>query len=261
MTTIESEMKRLEGLRTRYATVNSAIVQAKDVIVRGHRTISAARVAAVIDPETNTPKATETLCKRADSEMKAAEAEIQKLTIEAEALSGAIARIEGEIVPKRHAERLGIQGELSERYKAIARRMYEAANLLEALSAEAKSIFDGASSEFAKSETCEGQCPVLRSAGLAPIWDPAWIGFGQGTRRNNVVGAIYDFDPTLIDEADPVALAKRHQEQHRRNESERIERERQAMLQHTEPAKVPGEVRGKVLIPNPQNPNWFRKQI
>jgi hypothetical protein len=149
-----------------------------------------------------------------------------------------------------------------ERYSAIARRILEAANALAAASAEAKSLFDTATLEFPKGEQCEGQGLVRQAAGLVRIWDPAWISYGgQGSRRDTAVSAVYDFDASLVDESDPVACQRLNQEQHRRREFERFERERQARARQDEPAKAPGEVRGKVLIPNPYNPNWFRKQI
>jgi hypothetical protein len=264
---IESEMKRMEALQSKYASVNAAIVQARETVVRGHRQIGEARIAAVLEPEKYTPKVTEALCKKLDAEVKTAEAEIQKLSPEAEALSGAIACIETEILPLRHGERLHKQSTLRERYAAIASRMLEAANALAALSAEAKSIYDGTHAAFPKDELCEGQ-PIVRAfAGLSSIWDPTWINYGDGCRRDLVVEAVWNFDRTLVDPTDRVALTKEHQENYRLQRSAEIEKERQARLRQDrrgpedEPAKGPREVRGKVLIPNPQNPNWYQKQI
>jgi hypothetical protein len=263
----ESEINKLETLRSKYGTVNAAIVQARNEIVRCHREIGEARIAAALDSEANPPKTVEARCRKFESELKAAQAEIEKLTPEAAALSGAIDHLEREIAPKRHAERLNKQVGLMERYTAIARRILEAANALAAASTEAKSLFDSATLEFPKDEQCEGQGLVRQAAGLVRAWDPAWISYGQGSRRDVAVAAVYDFDPTLVDETDPVACMKRHDELQRRELRERAERERAARLRQDgrtpqdEPAKAPGEVRGKVLIPNPQNPNWFRSQI
>lgn len=223
---IENEMKRLEALQANYASINAAVVQARETIIRCHRQIGEARVAAVIDPEANSPKTTESLCKKLDAEMKAAEAEISKLTPEAEALSGAIARIEGQIIPKRHAERVTKQYAIRKRYAAIAARLLEAVNALAALSAEAKSIYDGAFAAYPKDESLEGQDVVRRYAGLAPIWDEQWISYGNGSRRDVIVNAVWLFDRTLVSASDPVAISNQHQEDFFRQESERQNRER-----------------------------------
>jgi hypothetical protein len=237
---LEHEMQKLEALRTKRDAVSGAIAEARNAAVRCTREIGEARVAGVLDPEQNPAKAVEARCAKLERELKVAQSEIEKATPELSALGAAINHLEREIVPKRHAERLNKQAEFRERYTAIARRKLEAANTLAALSAEEKFIFDSASSEFPKDELCEGQAVVMRFAGLAPIWDPAWIDYGQGSRRDLVVGAVWEFDRSLVDPTDHVALAKQHQEDYRRAESERIERERNNRKWGRPTPKLPG---------------------
>ncbi|HEX3745399.1 MAG TPA: hypothetical protein VHW09_15755 [Bryobacteraceae bacterium] len=248
---IESEMKHLEELRIKQTSVNSAIAKARTEIIDCHRQIRDARISAVTDPEANPPKATEALCKKLESELKTAEALVAKLTPEAEVLSGAVARIESEIVPRRHAERLAKQNALRERYVAIATRMLESANALAALSAEAKSLYDGAHADIPKDEICDGQEVVRRFAGLAPVWDEQWINYGFGSRRDVVVNAVWQFERTLVDAEDPVARNNQHQEDFRRLEFERIERERNRHWSNRplETERSPNHQRGVVRHP------------
>jgi hypothetical protein len=64
------------------------------------------------------------------------------------------------------------------------------------------------------------------SKGISLSLCPAWVGYGQGTRRDLVVGNVFDYDRTLVDVADPVAVLKLHQEEHNRRRSREIEDER-----------------------------------
>lgn len=226
MTQIESEVERLEALRGKQAASNSAIATARNEIARCGREIGEVRVAGVLFPEENPWKTVEARCKKLESELKAAQGEIDTLTPQVAALSGAIEQLEREIGPKRHAARVASQNEARKSYAAVAREILEAANALSACVAKARAIHFSASQEFPKAEECEGHAPVMQSAGLPPIWDPTWINYGDGSRRDVFVGAIYDFDSSLVDQADPVARLRVHQESERKRRASEIERER-----------------------------------
>jgi hypothetical protein len=97
---------------------------------------------------------------------------------------------------------------------------------------------DSASVEFPRDEECEGQGLVNRSAGLAEIWDPAWISYEQGSRRDLVVGMIWEWDRTLVPANDPVSVQKVNWEQWHRGliaENERMRQVREISSHATEP--------------------------
>ncbi len=62
-------------------------------------------------------------------------------------------------------------------------------------------------------------------AGLMVVWDREWIyRYGNPTRRDMIVGAVFDWDRTIVDEADPVAKLKREGEEQQRKRYEEAER-------------------------------------
>lgn len=251
---IQSETKRLKELQAKYATANGAIVGAKDAIARCYQQISKARVNALLDPENNTPKATEALCKKLEGEKAAAEAELQKWTPEAAVLAGAIVQLESEIIPRRHSERLQMQTELRDEYTALAREILEVANTFAALNAKAKAKYDAALVEFPKDETCEGQDIVRKAGGTAPIWNSRWISW-DWPERDVTVSAVYEFDPSLVDPLDPVADRKRHYEEHRQREAARHERER-LQWQGVIPPDRPTNPQSGTFTMRFAKPNW-----
>lgn len=70
---------------------------ARSEVVRLSREIGEARIAVVLDPEANSQKATETRCKKLEAELSGVRGEIERLTSEAAAISGAIEYLEREI--------------------------------------------------------------------------------------------------------------------------------------------------------------------
>jgi hypothetical protein len=228
--TIETELKRLENLRGRYAETNQAIIAERNKIVQGNQQIGDARVAAVLDPEANPPKTVEAKVRRLEGEIKAAEEKLQKLMPEAAALSAAIVQLEASVIPKRHAARLERQAKTQEQYRSSAVRVLNAANELAAASEEARTLYNQAYSEYPQDEFSENQAIVRRYCGLAPIWDAGWVNSGNPTRRDFIVGQVWEWDRSLVDPTDPTAQYKAHQENHRRQQAEEFEAERRKRM-------------------------------
>jgi hypothetical protein len=224
----QAELDKLETLRGRYAATNKAILSERDKIVQATRAIGETRIAAVLDAEANPPRVVEAKVKRLEGEVKVAEAELQKLTPEAAALSGAIVQLEASVLPKRHAERLAKQVTVQEQYRAVVRRIVDAANALATASEEARTLYNAAHSEYPTDELSDGQAIVLRHAGLAQVWDASWVNAGSNpTKRDFLIGQIWDWDRSLVDASDPTAKYKVHQENHRKQWHRQLEEERQ----------------------------------
>ncbi len=228
---IKNELKKLEELKAKREALKGAIASARDEAVRYTREISDARVAALVSPEENPANAVDARIKKLERELSRAKTDLEKFAPEVAALDNAIERLNNVILPLLHAERLSKQEAIRASYIADAKRLLGAVNAVAAISAEAMAKYRSACAEFPKDETCEGHDMIRQFAGLAEIWDPLWIDYGSGTRRDVVVNAIWHFDRSLVDLEDRVARLNRHSEEHQKKESERHERERQQRLQ------------------------------
>jgi hypothetical protein len=240
---LEDELKRLHALRERAAAVDTAITKYRAEVLDCIRFTGEARVAGAIDPDANPAKDVEARCKKLEGQRLAAQSELDKLTPEVAPLSEAIQRIERGVGAKVHAARLEKQSQVRGAYAAVARRLLETVNLLAELSGQARDIYQTAQSEFpAAEEIYAGQEAVFRAAGLRPIWDPAFTGRENGgSRRDVVVGNVFDWDRALVAESDPVALAKTHQERFFRERAAEYEAEKQLRVNPTRGAKAKAE--------------------
>lgn len=217
---------QLEQLREKSRVTNIAIGKSRDEVVRCVREGGEIRIAAALDSNSS-PKDTEARCKKLDAQRGAAQSEIDRLMADVMAFDTAVERIEAELLPKRHADRLERQRQTRETYQDVARRILEAANLLTDLSLKARDLFFSATQEFPREERAKDQEIVFLNGGLKEVWDSNWIDrFGNPTLRDVIVGQIFDWDRSLVDDADPVAKMKRHQEEHQRRRYAEIERER-----------------------------------
>lgn len=224
---IDVELKRLQGLRDRHAAVTASIAKSRDVIAKCIREIGEARIAGVLNDEAMPAKESEALRKKLESQCELAEAEIKRLTPDADALSMAIRHVESEMVPLSHAKRLARQAEVRGQYRALAARILETVNTLALLSGHAQAAFQSAQREFPRDESLSAHATVLRYSGLREIWDHAWTGYhGAPSRRDVAVERIFSFDPSLVAVDDPVAIRRNHEEKHRIAEYERHENER-----------------------------------
>lgn len=231
MESLEIESKRLQDLRARQAAVTASIAKSRGVIAKCIREAGEACVANVVDPEIHTAKATEMTCKKLAAQRAEAQAEIDKLSSEAEALATAIPRIEADLVPLQHGVRLERQAALREQYRALCARLLEAAEELAETNREARDAFESAQREFRADELCAGQDVVMRGAGLRAVHDGAWLSFpGQPTRGHFFAERVYDFDPRLVPEGHPVAILRNHQEAFWQKERERHQKEQSARV-------------------------------
>jgi hypothetical protein len=226
--TLEDELKRLSALRERSTVVASAVERHRADVLRFIRETGEVRVSGALDPEENPARDVDAKCKKLELQRVAAEAEINKLVPEIAPLAREIEKIERGIGAKVHTGKLAKQTQVREGYRSVVVRLLEAANALSKLSHQAMAIFSDASREFPAEEHASGQDIVFRSAGLREVWDPAWIGYGDVSRRDVVVGNIFDYDRSLVDPADRVAINKMHQEEHNRRRSREIEAERKS---------------------------------
>jgi hypothetical protein len=142
-------------------------------------------------------------------------------------LNCAVQRLEAEIIPQRHAARLERQREVRDEYREICAQILEAANRLAELNDQAMKAFQSSAREFRSDELHAGHEAVLRNAGLSPVHDLAWIRFpGQPSRRDFWANQVYSFAKDLVPENDPVALSRRHQDEHYASECARYDAER-----------------------------------
>jgi len=226
--TLEDELKRLSALRERSTVVASAVERHRADVLRLIRETGEVRVSGALDPEENPARDVDARCKKLELQRVAAEAEIAKLVPEIAPLAAEIDKIELGIGAKVHTGKLAKQTQVREGYRSVVVRLLEAANALSDLSRQAMEIFSNASREFPAEEHATGQDIVFRSAGLREVWDPSWISHGQGSVRDVVVGQIFDYDRSLVDPTDRVAVNKMHQEEHNRRRSREIEFERKS---------------------------------
>jgi hypothetical protein len=205
------------------------------------RAIADIRVESLLDEDAS-PRATEGKIRKLEGECAAAEAEVKRLGSETSAIASAIGRLEAEVLPKRHKERLQDQAATRERYTDLARRLLAAANLLAELSTDAKAVYDAAYAKYPTDETMAGQDTVLRHGGLSPIFDYQWAKTGDNpTRRDHLAGVVWDFNPAIVPADDPAARQKQHQADFFAKWREENERKRQQMLNPPPPPPPPQE--------------------
>jgi hypothetical protein len=224
--TTETEIDRLATLRAQYTEKQASTVRLKSACQRISHEIGQARVAHLIDPDNCKPKETEARLRRLEAEFKTAEAELSPLGTECAALAGAIEQMESEILPKQHAESLARQAEMQGKYNAVCLRLLEAANALAAASAEARSIYEECGAAYPNDALMNSQAPVLRFAGLSPVWDYEWVNYGNPTKRDYLAGQVWDYNRNLVHPSDPAAMQKLHQENHHKQWTAELEAER-----------------------------------
>ncbi len=238
---LELEVKRLQELRSRHAAKVASTVKSREEVAKCIREIGEAYIEHALNPESHAEKEMETLCKKLEAQRAKAQGEVDRLTLETEALTAVIRRTEIEIVPLYHVSRLERQQEVRGHYRDLCARLIDAANTLADLNLQARDAFQSAEREFRTDELCAGHDTVLRYAGLRPVFDAAWLSLpGASSRRDLFVGRVYDFARDLVAESDPVTISKRHQEDHFRKECERHEAERRKRMGDcgiTEPVK------------------------
>jgi hypothetical protein len=253
MKTLDAENGRLATLRARSVTVNNELARFREEAVRCLREIGEARVAGTLDPDANPPREVDSRCKKLESQRIAAQGELDKLAAEVAPLASAIQSLESDLAVLGQNKALDRQAAVREEYQAVARKILVAANLLSELSLEAKRIFDGAESEFPiKEELAADGRLILPKAGLSQVWDHEFIyRHGNPTRRDMIVGSVFDFDRSLVDEADPVAKLKRHWEDQQQKRYAEIERARQIRNAPTaadlEAARAAASARGETI--------------
>jgi hypothetical protein len=233
------DIERLGLLQRQYTETQSVIITKRAEVQRLAREAGECRISHIVDPENFDAKATQNRIKQLETDLAAAERQIQKSIPEAEALAAAIARIESDVIPRRHAERVREQTEIQQRFRAAVIKIRDAASALQAASQEAFQIRCTAGAEYRADVAMEGQPDIRTAAGLPQItWDSSWIDHGQTTQRDNIIGLIWDFDRSLVDASDPVSLQRLNSENNLREliaESERKQRAREAASHAIEP--------------------------
>lgn len=224
---MKEEIERLAVLRGQYAEKSAEVVRLKSACQRISQEIGQVRVAHLLDPDNNKPKDTEARLRRLEGEFKAAEAGLPDLVLECQTLAGAIERMESDILPKQHAAKLGHQAEVRNKYKAVCLRLVESANALAAASEAARAIYEEARELYPADALMDSQAPILRFAGLSPVWDALWVSDGtNSTQRENVIGLVWDHDRSLVAAGDLVAIRKLHFENYCKQRNAEAEAER-----------------------------------
>jgi ribosome-associated translation inhibitor RaiA len=233
------DIERLGLLQRQFTETQAVIVAKRAEVQRLTREVGDCRISHIVDPENYDAKATQSRIKQLEADLAAAERQIQKAIPEAEALAAAIARIESDVLPRRHAERVRDQAEIRQRYRNTVIRIRDASEALYTAFEEARKIYESARGEYPGQVSMDGQTELQRNAGLLPLWEETWIRYGgQTSRRDDIMGRIWDWDRTLIDVSDPVSLQRLSSEKWFQNllaENERKQRAREAASHAQEP--------------------------